>query len=76
MEYMSESPIQRPEKFLSILQVAEMFGVKKKTIFEWIQAGTLTVYKMGPKTFRIKECDVNAFIEKSKSSASKKNKEE
>lgn len=58
--------VTKPEKFLSIAAVADRLGMNKNTVYKRISEGELTVYKMGPKTYRVKESEVEKFIEKSK----------
>ncbi len=48
------------EKFYSCEQVAERYGVKVATVWEWIKAKKLPAVKVG-KLYRIKECDLVSF---------------
>lgn len=48
------------EIFYSCEQVANRYGVKVTTVWEWIKAQKLPAVKIG-KSYRIKEADLDAF---------------
>lgn len=50
-------------------EVADLYGVKKTTVWGWIRKGILSAVKVG-KFYRIRENDLSAF-EKSSMSAIK-----
>lgn len=52
-----------PEKLLTPDEAAEAFGVKAKTIREWLKAGELKGYKTG-RLWRISEEAIKDFLEK------------
>lgn len=45
-------------------QVAEIFGIKKSTLYKWVCAGRITVVKAGGNRFDSK--DIERFIESQK----------
>lgn len=47
-------------KYYSCDEVAEMYGVKRFTILEWIRNGKLTAVRAG-KNYRIRPEDIAAF---------------
>ena len=58
------------EQYYTIEEVAEMLKVAYLTVYRWIQAGKLIAYKAG-KQYRIKEEDLNKFLEKIKTKIKK-----
>lgn len=48
------------EKSYTPAEVAEMLGVSRQTVYNWITAGKLKAHKLGG-TFRIKESDLKEF---------------
>ena len=50
------------EQYYSIEEVAKMLKVAYLTVYRWIQAGKLKAIKAG-KQYRIRENDLNGFIE-------------
>lgn len=52
------------EKFYSCKQVADRYAVNIETVREWIKEKKLPAVKIG-KFYRIKECDLIAFEQKS-----------
>jgi len=53
------------EKYYTIEEIAKMLKVAYLTVYRWIQDGKLVAYKAG-KQYRIKESDLNKFVEKKK----------
>ncbi len=53
------------EKYYTIEEIAKMLKVAYLTVYRWIQGGKLVAYKAG-KQYRIKELDLNKFVEKTK----------
>ena len=51
------------EKFYDCKQVAERYGVKITTVWEWIRTGKLRAIRVG-KQYRVRK-DALAFFEKS-----------
>lgn len=53
------------DQYYSIEEVAKTLKVAYLTVYRWIQAKKLNAYKAG-KQYRIKELDLNSFLEKYK----------
>lgn len=51
------------EKIYSCAEVAERYGVKVTTVWEWIRIGKLAAIAIGGKRYRVKESDLNRFEE-------------
>ena len=54
------------DRFLTVEQVANHLQVVKMTVYRYIKAGLLPSYKIG-KEYRIKESDLNSFLDQRKS---------
>lgn len=52
------------EKYYIPHQVAEMFGVKTITVWDWIRKGKLRAYRFGGKRYRISDKQIDAFKKK------------
>lgn len=50
------------EKFYTPEEIAEMFGVTKKTVYDWMREGRLPYIQVGEKTRRISHSDLMEFI--------------
>ena len=50
-------------KVYSLIQVAEIMGLTRQTIYNYVKAGKLKARKIG-KEYRIKEEDLKEFIDK------------
>ncbi len=52
-------------RLLSVAEVAEIIGVSKKLIQQWIDEGLLPAFRLGPQTrvIRVREADLEAFIQ-------------
>lgn len=51
-------------KFLTVAEVAAMMRVSKMTVYRMVHQGELPAVRVG-RSFRVREDDVNAFLEKS-----------
>jgi excisionase family DNA binding protein len=49
-------------KLLKVPEVAKRLGISKRTVWRWIKDGKLKVYRLGEKTIRIDEKDLEAFM--------------
>lgn len=54
------------ETYYTSQEVAKRFKVTYLTVFRWIKSGKLKAFKVG-KQYRVKQEDLEAFIEQSKS---------
>jgi excisionase family DNA binding protein len=52
---------REPNRFVTVLDVAERLGVSERTIRRWIAAGILPVHRFG-RAVRISEIDLAAFL--------------
>ena len=53
----------RPLKFHTVDEVAELFGVSKRTVWRWIKQRELLVHRFG-KNVRISDGNLHAFLDK------------
>ncbi len=53
------------ERLYTAEQVAELFSLKKKTIYGWAEQGRIPCYKIG-KALRFRESELREFIEASR----------
>lgn len=58
--------VMKDDAVFSTKEVAEKFKVTYLTVFRWIKAGKLKAFKVG-KQYRVKQEDLETFIEQSKS---------
>lgn len=54
----------RRDDILTIEDVAKILKVSKRTVYRWIDSGDLKVARIGRKTYRVFESDLNKFIRK------------
>ena len=52
------------DNLLTIQEVAKVLKVSKRTVYRWIEEGDLKVARIGRKTYRVFESDLNKFIRK------------
>ena len=50
------------ERYLTLPEVAEQLKVSRRTVYRWIKAGDLSVYKFANE-YRITESDLKDFLE-------------
>jgi excisionase family DNA binding protein len=50
-------------KLLKTSQVADICGVSSRTVAQWLRDGTLKGIKLNQFTWRVKEADLNEFLE-------------
>lgn len=55
---------QKSPRILTINQVAERLQVSYETVRHWLRTGTLKGFKIGGFIWRIKESDLEEFIDK------------
>lgn len=53
------------ERLYTAEQVAQLFSLKKKTIYGWAEQGRIPCYKIG-KALRFRESELREFIEASR----------
>ena len=52
-------------RFSTPAEVAERFGVSRRTVYAWMSSGRLQGTKVGPKLWHISEVQIAAFLEAS-----------
>lgn len=52
-----------PEGFLSAADVAQLLGVRPRTIYTWHDEGLLRGYRLGKRLLRFDAADVRAFLD-------------
>ncbi len=52
------------DDILTIQEVAKALKVSKRTVYRWIDSGDLKAARIGRKTYRVFESDLNKFIRK------------
>lgn len=52
------------DRLYTIQSVAQWLTVTDKTVRRWITDGQLPSVRLGPRTLRVRESDVESFIEK------------
>jgi len=62
--------MKKNEEVYSSKEVADKFKVTYLTVFRWIKSGKLKAFKVG-KQYRIKQEDLDTFIQSSKSERTK-----
>jgi excisionase family DNA binding protein len=60
-----------PEPFWPTDRTAEFIGVDDMTLRRWAQQGVIPAYKCGPRQWRFRPSEVEAWILSSRSSAEK-----
>ena len=49
---------------LTIEEVSKILKVSKRTVYRWVDSGELRVARIGRKTYRVFESDLDKFIRK------------
>lgn len=49
-------------EYCSVAEAARVLDVSRTTVWRWIEAGTLTAYRVGPKSIRIRRQDLEALL--------------
>ena len=57
------------EEYMSLEEVADMLGVTYQLIYRLVRSGELPAVRLG-KLYRVSKSDLNAYLERSKSTAS------
>lgn len=51
-----------PQKYYTVMEVAQMLRVSERQVRNWVERGELKVFRIGKRGYRIAENDLNAFI--------------
>lgn len=49
--------------YYTVKDAAKILGVSSRTLSRYIAAGKVTVHRLTPKTVRIKDTDLDAFLD-------------
>ena len=60
------------KEFLSVKEVAELLGVSSDHVQGLIRQGELIAYRVGAKAYRIKQEDLDSFLEERKTKKEEK----
>ncbi len=60
---MQQTPATQQERLWTVAEVAEYFQVSDRTIYRWLKADLLPVIRLSPGTTRIRQQDLDAFVE-------------
>jgi excisionase family DNA binding protein len=52
------------DRWYTVADVAQQFGVTRKTVYTWIDSGLLSANKIGWRTIRISQAQIDAFLER------------
>jgi len=55
-----------PEQYMTMREIAEMIGVSKRTVYNWIRTGKIPAYRFGDQVIRVRREDAEAFLEGAK----------
>jgi len=58
-----KSPEQHPVRLLTLVEVARLLGVSRRTLNEWIAEGRMPIVQIGPRTPRVLASDIEKFIQ-------------
>jgi excisionase family DNA binding protein len=53
------------DEFLTVNEIAARFKVNQQTVRNWIDQGALTAVRVGPRRVRVRQSDLDAYIEAS-----------
>jgi excisionase family DNA binding protein len=60
----SVAPSLMQDTFLTVAEIAEHLKVNQQTVRNWIEAGTLKAVRIGSRRVRVRESDLEAFIDR------------
>ncbi len=62
---------QKSRTYISTKEAAEVLQVHRVTVVDWIKQGKLKAYLFGPRSYRIRRVDLEAFIQARSTEASR-----
>ncbi len=60
---MNQTTAPQHERLWTVAEVAEYFQVSDRTVYRWLKAGLLPVLRLGRGTTRIRQQDLDAFVD-------------
>jgi len=57
---------KHPQRYVSVGDLAEYWGVSREMLYKQIKAGTLKAARIGPRLYRIRREDAIAFARQAK----------
>ena len=60
---MNSSTTVQQDRLWTVAEVAEYFQVSDRTVYRWLKNELLPVIRLGPGTTRIRQQDLDAFVE-------------
>ena len=61
-----QNTVRRPQRHYTLTEVARRLNVRRRTVLDWIASGRLTALRLSPRTFRVTEEDLEAFVARSR----------
>jgi excisionase family DNA binding protein len=58
-----------PETYLTVADIAELLKLNQQTVRNWIDRGELPAVRLGSRRVRVKQSDLNRFIEAGETAA-------
>ena len=52
---------ERPERWLSVVEIAEHLGISKETVYRWLEKGKIPAHKVG-KQWKFKATEVDDWV--------------
>lgn len=53
--------MEQPERWLSVVEIAEHLGISKETVYRWIEKGKIPTHKVG-KQWKFKASEVDKWV--------------
>lgn len=53
--------MEQPERWLSVVEIAEHLGISKETVYRWLEKGKIPSHKVG-KQWKFKASEVDAWV--------------
>ena len=53
------------ESYLTVQQIAQALSLNRQTVYNWIDDGKLPALQVGPRRVRVRQSDLDAFLEAS-----------
>ena len=69
LQQVRSDPPQPARRFYTPAEIAELFGVTRRTVYFWIRGGHLPALKLGPKIWQITQPQLDTFLRASERSA-------